>query len=224
MAFLFSFNKTQMFYLMKEEDEMRRLNLFFLIVTSFFLITTNNFAHCDGIDGPVVISAKKALETKDVDHVLIWIQEPYEDEIKAAFEKTLAVREQSPEAEELVDKYFFETLVRLHRLGEGASYTGLKPAGRDLGPAIRMTDESIESESLTELYKLLTEEIHKGLHHFYQDVINKKNFDVTEVGKGREFVVSYVKFMHYTEEVFKTAQTNGMHDDHISGNFESHKH
>lgn len=203
---------------------MRRFNLLFLIVASFFLITTNSYAHCDGIDGPVVNSAKKALETKNVDHVLIWIQEQYEDEIKTAFEKTLTVREQSPEAEELADKYFFETLVRLHRLGEGASYTGLKPSGRDLGPAIPLADEAIENESPTKLYKILTEEIHNGLHHFYEDVMKKKNFDTTEISKGREFVESYVKFMHYIEGIYEAAQTNGMHNNHTSGEVESHKH
>lgn len=201
---------------------MRRFNLLFLIAASLFLITSNSFAHCDGVDGPVVASAKKALETKNVDHVLIWIQEPHENEIKAAFEKTLTVRDQSPEAEELADMYFFETLVRLHRLGEGASYTGLKPAGRVLSPAIQLADESIIKESPTELYKLLTVEIHNGLHHFYEDVINKKNFDKTEVGKGREFVESYVKFMHYIEGIYEAAQTNKMHGDHISGSVESH--
>ena len=53
---------------------------------------------------------------------------------------SLALRRQrmapSAEARELADRYFFETLVRIHRAGEGAPYTGLKPAGRDLGPAV----------------------------------------------------------------------------------------
>ena len=39
-------------------------------------------------------------------------------------------------AKTLADRYFMETAVRLHRLGEKAPYTGLKPAGTDFGPAI----------------------------------------------------------------------------------------
>jgi hypothetical protein len=77
--------------------------------------------------------------------VLIWVPEKDEAEITGAFHKTLVVRKLSLEAEELADMYFFETLVRLHRAGEGASYTGLQPAGRDLGPAIPAADKALES-------------------------------------------------------------------------------
>jgi Family of unknown function (DUF6448) len=94
------------------------------------------YAHCDGLDGPVVKAAQKALAEDNVNLVLIWVQKDDEAEIKRAFEKTVAVRKLNPEARELADMYFFETLVRTHRAAEGAPYTGLKPAGRDLGPAI----------------------------------------------------------------------------------------
>jgi hypothetical protein len=39
-------------------------------------------AHCDGLDGPVVPAARKALETGDVNLVLIWVQKSDEAEIK----------------------------------------------------------------------------------------------------------------------------------------------
>ena len=93
-------------------------------------------AHCDGLDGPVVKAAQQALETRNPAFALSWVQEKDEPEIRTAFERTLAVRTLSPQAKELADRFFFETLVRVHRAGEGAPFTGLKPAGRDLGPAI----------------------------------------------------------------------------------------
>jgi len=80
-------------------------------------------AHCDILAGPVVMDAKKALEKSDVTPVLKWVKKEHEGEIKVAFKKTLKVRKQSKEAKELADMYFFETLVRLHRAGEGAPYT-----------------------------------------------------------------------------------------------------
>ena len=100
-------------------------------------------AHCDGLDGPVVQAAQKALETGNVNLVLIWVQKPDEAEIKRAFDHAQAVRKLSAEARELADRYFFETLVRIHRAGEGAPFTGLKPAGRDLGPAIPAADNAL---------------------------------------------------------------------------------
>jgi len=68
-------------------------------------------AHCDGLDGPVIVDAKEALESGDVNLILIWVQKKDEGKRKKAFQKTLAVRKLNPEAKELADMYFFETLV-----------------------------------------------------------------------------------------------------------------
>jgi hypothetical protein len=81
-------------------------------------------AHCDSLDGPVVRAAQTALETRNPALVVIWVQEKDESEIRGAFERTLAVRALSSQAKELADRFFFETLVRVHRAGEGAPFTG----------------------------------------------------------------------------------------------------
>src|ERR1035441_2111941 len=112
---------------------------------------------------PVVKAAQKALAETNVNLVLIWVHQDDEAQIKLAFEKTLAVRKLNAEARELADLYFFETLVRIHRAGEGAPYTGLKPAGRDLGPAIPAADKAIETGALEPLLKLITSESTNGL-------------------------------------------------------------
>ena len=43
------------------------------------------FAHCDGLDGPVVTAARSALVSGNVNHVLIWVAKNDEAEIKASF-------------------------------------------------------------------------------------------------------------------------------------------
>jgi hypothetical protein len=53
--------------------------------------------------------------------------------------------------------YFFETLVRIHRAGEGAPYTGLKLVGRDLGPAIPAGDKALDTGNVELVVKLLSE-------------------------------------------------------------------
>ena len=112
-----------------------------------FLAPGDVLAHCDNLDGPVVKAAQQALETRNLSQVLIWVQADDEPEIRAAFEQTLVVRALSPQGREMADRYFFETVVRVHRAGEGASYTGLKPAGRDLGPAIPAADKALDEGS-----------------------------------------------------------------------------
>ena len=74
----------------------------------------------------------------------------------------------SPESKELADRYFFETLVRIHRASEGAPYTGLRPAGRDLGPAIPAADEAIKRGSIDRLTRLLTSEVTEGLRDRFE--------------------------------------------------------
>ncbi len=162
-------------------------------------------AHCDGMDGPVVKAAQKTLATGNVNHILIWVQKKDEAEIRKAFEQTLAVRKLSPAAKELADMYFFETLVRIHRAGEGAPYTGLKPAGRDLGPAIPAADQTLEAGAAEPLLKLLNDTMHKGIHETFAQAMAKKNFDKDDVEAGREYVKAYVEFIHYVERLHEDA-------------------
>jgi hypothetical protein len=83
-------------------------------------------AHCDTLAGPVVTSARAALEQRNLQPLLKWVKPGAEAELKSAFDITLRVRTEGGAARELADRYFFETAVRLHRAGEGAPYTGLK--------------------------------------------------------------------------------------------------
>src|SRR3989304_729499 len=85
--------------------------------------------HCDAKDGPVVQGALLALDTEDVNEAL-----------RFAPGKALEARKAGPAAKEVADLYFAETVVRLHRAGEGAPYTGLKPAGLEVGPVIPVAE------------------------------------------------------------------------------------
>lgn len=72
-------------------------------------------AHCDTLEGPVVLTAKAALEKGDITPLFKWVKKENEKEIQDAIKKTFSVRKQSVEAKEMADMYFFETLVRIHR-------------------------------------------------------------------------------------------------------------
>jgi len=180
--------------------------VFSLLVLITLLLPSGALAHCDGWDGPVVQAARQALETGNVNLVLIWVKEQDEAAIREVFQKTLAVRKLGSEARELADLHFFETLVRLHRAGEGAPYTGLKPAGRDLGPAIPAADEAIATGAADSLAKLLIDSVHDGVFKHFREVAERKNFDKNDVEKGREYVRAYVEFVHYVERLYEAAQ------------------
>ena len=163
------------------------------------------FAHCDGLDGPVVKAAKDALQAGNVNLVLVWVQQKDEPEIRAAFQQTLRVRKQSPEAQALADRSFFETLVRIHRAGEGASYTGLKPAGRDLGPAIPAADRALEAGAVGPLRDLLVEAVSRGLQKRVEALSTLKGYDPNDVAAGRRYVQAYVEYIHYVERIHEAA-------------------
>lgn len=125
------------------------------------------YAHCDTLDGPVVQTARSALERKDVTPVLKWVKKEHEQEIQDIFQKTLKVRGKGVEAKDLADHYFFETLVRIHRAGEGAPYTGLKP-GNAVDPAVVLADKALEGGSVEKLVNILSNAMAKGIRERFQ--------------------------------------------------------
>lgn len=177
-----------------------------LILAGILLLAPSvALAHCDGMDGPVVKAAQKALQTGDVNLVLIWVQKNDEAELQKAFAQTMAVRKLGPEAKALADRYFFETLVRLHRAGEGAPYTGLKPAGRDLGPAIPAADKALAEHNVEPLVKLISSASENGLQEHFRRAMAQADFKTTDVEAGRRYVKEYVEFIHYVERLYEAS-------------------
>ncbi len=161
-------------------------------------------AHCDTMDGPVVKTAQTALDRGDVTPVLKWVKAQHEPEIRETFKKTLAVRGLSPEAKDLADRYFFETLVRLHREGEGAPYTGLKPAGQ-VEPIIAASDKALEAGSVEELTQEIVKLVSDGIRRRFVETMETKKHADENVAAGREFVGAYVEFTHYVERLHTDA-------------------
>jgi hypothetical protein len=182
-----------------------KMTLFFALLVSALTIGSGKAsAHCDTLDGPVITTAKEALKTGDVKPVLSWVQPEDEPYVRSAFEKTLAVRKLSPDALDFADMYFFETLVRLHRAGEGAPYTGLKPAGQ-VEPPVAMADKAIETGSADQLLKELNGAVSSGVDQRFKKLIEQKRHASERVEAGREFVASYVEFVHYVERLHDNA-------------------
>ncbi len=163
-------------------------------------------AHCDTMDGPVVQAAKAALEKKDVTPVLMWVSQEDEAEIRTAFSKTLTVRAKGTNAKELADQFFFETLVRIHRAGEGEPFTGLKPAGTGVEAIVRAADESLEQGSVDKLVKEITDEAAASIRQRFAAASEKRKHAEHSVAAGREFVAGYVEYVHYVEHLNQMAQ------------------
>lgn len=163
-------------------------------------------AHCDQMDGPVVTDAREALEAGDVTGVLKWIPAQNEQEVRAAFDKALVVRKQGREAWELADRFFFETLVRVHRASEGAAFTGLKPADTPVSPAIARADAALEQGTVEDLATGVADAVEKSIREQYEATSKARAHRDENVEAGREFVAAYVPFVHYVKRVHETVE------------------
>ena len=192
-----------------------KLNSAMMLISVSILILAANItlAHCDSMKGPVVKASIKALETGNINYVLIWVQARDEQEIKNLFEKVLHIRKLNDEAKELADMYFFETVVRVHRMGEGESYTGLKPAGYKPEEGIEAADIAIEKGSVENVLSHLDEKYHQRVKELFNNLQSKKNYNVNDLTAGREYVEAYVHFIHYIEGLFN-GEENKVEEHH----------
>jgi hypothetical protein len=185
----------------------------------FILLAGSVFAHCDTTSGPIIPEAKAALEKGDMTPILKWIKKDNEAEIKAAFTKAVAVRAKGPEAKELADQYFLETLVRLHRAGEGAPYTGIK--AEPVEPIVAMADKALAEGSADEMIKKINGHTAGAIKEKFNKALEAKKDKDRSVEAGREFVEAYVIYMHYVEGIHTAIMSAGAH--HAEGGAAAHK-
>ena len=161
-------------------------------------------AHCDTLKGPVVTAARAALEAGDPALVLHWVRPHDEEAIRSAFRHVLAVRRLGSEARELSDRYFFETVVRLHRAGEGAPYTGLSDADPD--EEIVAVDRALAAGSRDALEERIVHSVRANLERHFGAAAAAKAYTPGDVRAGRAYVESYVSLTHWVEGIFAAAE------------------
>jgi len=168
-------------------------------------------AHCDTIDGPVIQDARKAIDAREITPILKWVKPKDEKSVRAAFQKVLAVKTKSHEEAE---QKFFATLVKIHRAGEGAPFTGLKPAGA-VEPAVAEADKALTSGSADALVKLISDDVAAGIRKRYEHAAATYKHKDESVAQGREFVEAYVSFTHYVERLHQDATGTSAHGEHV---------
>jgi hypothetical protein len=144
--------------------------------------------HCDSMDGPVVRAASRALDARDVDLVLPYVHEDGEEEVRRAFDLVVVAREGGAEAREVADRYFYDTVVRGHRAGEGAPFTGVKPAGLPVGPVVPITERAIGTGSADDLLALLEDALRDEVKERFERVLELQIHAGGPVPEARGYV------------------------------------
>ena len=173
--------------------------------------------HCDTLDGPVVAAARKALELDDVSLVLPFAPKKAEDAIRDAFRRTRSVRSTGKEAQELADLWFFETVVRLHRAGEGAPYTGLKPAGLDWGPVIPRADQAVAKGDPTEVIDFLSRAVAHEVSERFHRAMELREHATENVDAGRAYTSAMLGFELYSHHLYANITGAGEHEEKPAG-------
>ncbi len=156
-------------------------------------------AHCDTMEGPTAQDGLQALETGNLALALKWVAPSGEEEVREVFEKARTARDLGPAAREVADRWFVENLVRIHRAGEGAPFSGVLPYGTPVDERVAAADSAIASGSLAPLEGLVPAERRAELQRRFATVMERKEYDATDVVAGRSYIEAYVSFFKYAE-------------------------
>ena len=175
-------------------------------------------AHCDTAQGPVATAARDALAQDNVDLVLPYVKADQEAELTAAFDQTMAIRDSSPEVQKLADQYFVETSVRLHRVGEGASYTGLKD-DVEISPGLAAAEQSLESGTSDRVFKVLKRDLRTELTDRFNHVLETRDAEQANpsVATARERAEAELMFEKYILEIETATNAELGHDAPAGG-------
>lgn len=161
--------------------------------------------HCDTLDGPVVVAARQALDADDVDLALPFVPADGEDEVRAAFDLARKARVQGAEARQVADLYFFDTAVRVHRRGEGAPHTGLKPASLDVGPVIPLAEQAVETGDAQPLVDFLQHSVAEEARQRLAHVRALESETAQGVPAARAYTSAMLGFLVWCHKLWQAA-------------------
>lgn len=169
--------------------------------------------HCDSVDGPVVTAARDALVSADVDVILAYVPAEGETEVREAFDRVLPLHTADGPGADVARQWFYETVVRLHRAGEHAPYSGLKPAGLDVGPVLPLAEKAVESGDVGDVYRMLAADLHTELVHRLDRVSRLATNKGDSVTSARAYVHAMLGFEVYANQVYQAlhAESHGEH-------------
>ena len=157
-------------------------------------------AHCDTDGGPTVGAGRRALRTGNLNHALPWVPADAVNELQDVFDTAVRVRTLSPEAAEVADRLFLETLVRLHRMGEGVGFTGIRGPEARVEPVVVAADRALATGNLEPLRRLVPPGRFAELARRFAEARAKRDFPVDDVEAGRDFIAAYVAYVKFAED------------------------
>jgi hypothetical protein len=168
----------------------------------------------DITNGSVMDAAKMALDTGNVNYVLIWVPEASENKLKNLFAKTVCERRDRKDVQDIAFDWYFETVNRLHRAGEGTLYTCMNLAGLDERSVVPKVKRVIETGEAEEIIGFIPKTQEHDFRHRFRHVMEKKNYDVNNVVDGRAYVAAFTDFIVYLHHIYTSIPREAGHAEH----------
>jgi hypothetical protein len=170
--------------------------------------------HYDTRNGPVMKAAKIALETGNVNYVLIWVPEESENQLKNLLEKTFCKRRDGKDVQDVTIDWYFKTVSRLHRSGERVLYTCIKSEGLDENQIVVNLERAIEIGDVEEIMGGIPNTREGNLRQRLRNVMDKRNYDVNNIAAGRAYVSAFIDFIVYVHNLSASIPGEEGHAEH----------
>lgn len=105
--------------------------------------------------------------------------------------------------------------MRVHRAGEGAPYTGLKPAGLDPGPVLPLAEQAVATGDIQPVYELLAGELRHQLERRLGrvgELAAAKDGSVADARAWVEAMLGFEVYAHHTYTVLQSAPHGEYHN------------
>jgi hypothetical protein len=139
-------------------------------------------------------AAKRALESGNADHILIWVPAESENTLKnlhekACCERTIRTGRKNPAAD-----WYYRKACCLHSSWCGPHDLDSAAKTPEEKKIIRLVEQACESGSLAEITRVMPATAPEQLRQQFDDLMKKQTFSPADVGAGRRYVEALAGF------------------------------
>lgn len=157
--------------------------------------------HCDSLNRPVVTAARRALEASDADVILPFVPADGAAEVRDAFDRTLGHRARRPKRWPTAGSSKLPSGCTVP--AKARPFTGLKPAGLDVGPVIPAAERALDSGSPDELIDVLCVSVRDQVTQRHHHAMAFKTHAGEGVESAREYVEATLGLEVWAHSVYK---------------------
>lgn len=153
--------------------------------------------HHNQLNAQVIKAAKMALDSGNVNYILIWVPEESENKLKNLLEKTCCESSTRDNIQNRAVDWYFKTVNRLHYASGWTSCPGMKSESIDENPIVLKVERAIETGNINEIFGVIPDTPTGDVRRRFCDVMNKKNYNVNNIAAGRDYVSSFIDLIVY---------------------------